>query len=127
MRAEVSPVLNVKRLPGPCRGSSGFGPKQFSISPLRVRTSKSAAGSPAKSSLMSPLTDSPSICASADAASVAEMAPETVLKRARDTVPRVKFASPLTVLASISALPPVSTMLPLIDFASILFAAIAVK
>src|ERR1700743_3300953 len=30
-RAEVSPVLNVKRLPGPCRGSTCFGQKQMSM------------------------------------------------------------------------------------------------
>ena len=35
-RAPLSPLLNVRREPGPCRGSAGFGPKQFLISPLKV-------------------------------------------------------------------------------------------
>src|ERR1700690_2351007 len=74
---------------------------------------------------MSPLTDSPSICASAAAASVAENSPDTVFNRARDTVPSFRRTLPLTVVASISALPAVNSMSPLTDLTSIIFADIA--
>ena len=92
-----------------------------------VWMSKSAAGALAKSSFTSPLTDSPSICAFAAAPRVADSSPDTVLNRARDTVPSVKWASPLTVVSSMSAFPPVNTILPLMDFTSITFAAFAVR